>query len=125
MELYLGDCARYPPLICKVPSIVGTVESVNAPVLIVTLFNVEATEPLIVPAPAKYNVPLPRVKVPLLVKVPDAAIVMVPPDVMSTVPLMASVDIVIVPPEPIVNVFPLLTVTDAGAFETLLFKVRL
>ena len=76
-----------PPLMVKIPSIVGTVEIVTIPVLILILLNVIAVVPFIVPTPTKFNVPVPLVNVPLFVKKPASLMFNVAAALQLNVPL--------------------------------------
>ncbi len=108
-----------PPLMVKVPAMVGTLESVTEPVVILRLLKVTADEPFKVPAPAKVTFPVPGVNVPLLVRVPAAAMVNVPAAVHASVPPFVTV-VAVMAPEALVKVRlePPLMVMPAGALGT-------
>jgi hypothetical protein len=71
--VYIGALVEIlPPFNTNVPAIVGVVANDSVPAFIAKSLNVTATEPFTVPAFANETVPVPLVKVPLLVNVPLA-----------------------------------------------------
>ena len=94
----MGAWLTLPLLIVNMPSIVGTAVSVRPPVLMVRLLSVTAAVPLIVPEPAKFTVPVPRVNVApvLLVSVPTAAMFNALVAVQVSVPPLLFVNVVVV-----------------------------
>ena len=76
--------------------------NVSSPELIVKLLKVIALEPLIVPAePTKFRVPVPLVKVPLLVNVPPALMFNVAAALQLNVPPFTTLPAMIEPPAPL------------------------
>lgn len=114
----MGAAETNPPFNCNVPSMVGTVVKVSPPELLVKLLNVIALEPLIVPAePTKFTVPVPLVKVPLLVKVPPALIFNVDAAVQLNVPPFTKLPAIIDPAAPVNVNTPVPTVVIAFVTE--------
>ena len=93
----------------------GTVVSVNPPVLMVALLNVMAELPSTVPAPSKFTRPEPRVNVELLVSVPPAEMFKVPAADQDKIPLLISSGVVQLTAAVNVAVPPLLMVRDVVA----------
>ena len=98
---------------------VGTVDKVTAPEVIVRLLKLIADEPLMVAAPAVVTVPVPPVNVPLLVNVPLAAMFKAPPEVMMMEPALLMVVLTVKAPDaPKLTLFPLVMVKLLGEAAT-------
>ena len=85
----------------SVPSIVGMVVKVETPAVSVRLLKVMAFEPFTVAAFTMVTVPVPLIKVPLLVKVPPALMFKFAAAFQLNVPLFTTLPAIIEPPAPL------------------------